>query len=282
MMRPVALAVLASLLFTLPVAGMRAQSTQGAAQTPPPPAGQTPPQAAAPKPQTPPRTTPAAPATTRTSAAIMVTDQSGAAVSEVRITVTGPVSREGTTGRDGTLRLSGLRAGTYRLRFESADFITLERDVTIKAGPDAEIDVALDRGAPKPKVAEPETPPVARTAAGGPTSFPDPNATVERVALPDWIERNLIGRSDPVKETTVGKTPVTTATIVQVREPLKDRLRNDADEMLYIIAGEGALRAKGRELVLDAGALVVVPRGVAYSIERRGRNPLIALSIVGK
>jgi len=35
-------------------------------------------------------------------------------------------------------------------------------------------------------------------------------------------------------------------------------------------------------LGLVAGAFVVVPRGVGYSIERRGRNPLIALSIVGK
>jgi homogentisate 1,2-dioxygenase len=34
--------------------------------------------------------------------------------------------------------------------------------------------------------------------------------------------------------------------------------------------------------MLDAGSLAVIPRGVAYTIERRGRNPLIALSIVGK
>jgi mannose-6-phosphate isomerase-like protein (cupin superfamily) len=73
-----------------------------------------------------------------------------------------------------------------------------------------------------------------------------------------------------------------TASVVQVRDPIKDRVRGDADEMLYVIAGEGVLRAKGRDQMLDAGSLAVIPRGVAYTIERRGRNPLIALSIVGK
>jgi mannose-6-phosphate isomerase-like protein (cupin superfamily) len=50
--------------------------------------------------------------------------------------------------------------------------------------------------------------------------------------------------------------------------------------MLYVIAGEGVLRAKGREYDLTAGSFAVIPRGVAYSLERRGRNPLIALSMV--
>ena len=68
---------------------------------------------------------------------------------------------------------------------------------------------------------------------------------------------------------------------MQVRDPIKDRVRGDADEMLYVIAGEGVLRAKGR-VDLTAGSFAVVPRGVAYSLERRGRNPLIALSMVSK
>ncbi len=118
--------------------------------------------------------------------------------------------------------------------------------------------------------------------AGRAPVAPDPSASVEMLSLPDWIERNLIGRSDPIKETNVGKTTVTTATVVQVREPLKDRVRNDADEMLYVIAGQGVLRSKGRDHALEAGSFVVIPRGVGYSIERRGRNPLIAVSIVGK
>jgi mannose-6-phosphate isomerase-like protein (cupin superfamily) len=279
MIRPAVPTVLAVMMCAaLSAAVGSAQSAQPPVQTPPP-AG------AAPKPQVaPPRASATVPATARTSAVAFVTDQSGTAVPDVHVTVTGPVDREGTTGRDGTLRLQGLRAGAYRLRFQSSDFITLERDVTIKAGSLVEIDVALNREQPKPKPkpAEPESAPAPAPTAGRIPVSSDPSASAEMVALPDWIERNLIGRSDPLKESIVGKTPVTTATVVQVREPLKDRVRTDADEMLYVIAGEGILRAKGKELTLDAGALVVVPRGVVYSLERRGRNPLIALSIVGK
>jgi mannose-6-phosphate isomerase-like protein (cupin superfamily) len=277
MMRPAVPAVLAAVLITLAATDARAQAAQPPVQAPPPAA------AAPPKPQAaPPRAQPAAPAATRGSMTIMVTDQSGTDLPDVHVTATGPITREGTTGRDGTLKLQALRAGTYRLRFQAENVTTFEREVTIKVGPATEIDVTLSREAPKPKPVEPEPAPVPAPTAGRASVAPDPSASVEILALPDWIERNLIGRSDPLKETTVGKTSVTTAAVVQVRDPLKDRLRNDSDEMLYVIAGEGVLRAKGRELALAAGTFVVVPRGVGYSIERRGRNPLIALSIVGK
>jgi mannose-6-phosphate isomerase-like protein (cupin superfamily) len=197
----------------------------------------------------------------------------------VRIVLTGPVSREATTSRDGAMTLEGLRPGTYRVRFEAADFITLERDVTIKTGPPMAVDVALDRAARKaPEPATPP-PPVLDSRA---SVAPDPNASVEFMALPDWIERNLIGRSDPQKETGVGHAGVMAASVVQVRDPTKERGRADTDEMIYVIAGEGVLHAKGRDQALEAGALVVIPRGVTYTLERRGRNPLIALSIVGK
>lgn len=273
MMRPVVTIVLAAFLCAAAASPVMTQSAAPPVQAPP---AQSPPATAKP-----PAPRPAPAAAARASASVTVTDQSGNAVPDVRVTVSGPVPREGTTGRDGTLRLQGLRPGTYRLRFQAADFVTLEVESAIKGGAAGnEIDVALNREVAKPKPAEPPPPVPAPTA--GRVAAPDPNASVELLALPDWIERNLIGRSDPLKESPVGKTPATTATVVQVREPLKDRLRTDADEMLYVIAGEGILRSKGRDLALDAGAFVVIPRGVGYSIERRGRNPLIALSIVGK
>jgi mannose-6-phosphate isomerase-like protein (cupin superfamily) len=280
MMRSRVLLALATLVFTQVAAAVaQAPPQKPPAQTPPPVgAAQVPP---SPRPQTSvPARAPAAPAAARASIVLMVTDLSGKAVSDVQVAMTGPVSREGTTARDGGLALQALRAGSYRLRFESTDFITLERDVTVKAGPPVEVDVALDRAMVKP-VAPPPAPASPAAPAGAPIP-PDPNATVEFVALPDWIEKNLIGRNDPQKETSVGHTPLMTANVVQVRDPIKDRVRGDADEMLYVIAGEGVLRAKGREQTLDAGSLAVIPRGVGYTIERRGRNPLIALSIVEK
>jgi hypothetical protein len=221
-----------------------------------------------------------APAAQRVSMALSVTDLAGEPAPGVHVVLSGPVSREGTTGRDGALRFQTLRAGTYRLRFESPDFVTLEREVTVKAGPAVEVEVALARvpEKPGPLPAAPTSVP-AVPPADAPIA-PSPNAAIELLSLPDWIERNLIGRSDPQRETVVGQAPAAMARVVQVRDPVKDRVRPDADEMLYVIAGEGVLRAKGREYDLTAGSFAVIPRGVAYSLERRGRNPLIALSMV--
>jgi mannose-6-phosphate isomerase-like protein (cupin superfamily) len=250
------------------------------AQTVPPPATAPAPAQppAVPKPQTPPQAAPA----TRISMAITVTDLTGEAAPGVRVALTGPVAREGTTARDGIVRFQTLRAGTYRLRFESPDFVTFEREATVKAGPLVEVEVTLSRVPEKPTAAPPPPAPVQAAPAEPAPLPPNPNATVELLALPDWIERNLIGRSDPQRETVVGRAPGATARVVQVRDPIKDRVRGDADEMLYVIAGEGVLRAKGRAYDLTAGSFAVVPRGVAYTLERNGRNPLIALSMVSK
>ncbi len=239
------------------------------AQAPPP---------AAPKPQAPPQ----AAAAPRISMAVTVTDLAGEAAAGVHVALSGPVTREGTTARDGVLRFQTLRTGTYRLRCDSPEFVAFEREVTVKAGPLVEVEVTLSRVPEKPA---PEPPPPAPAAAAPRDTAPvvrNPNATVELLSLPDWIERNLIGRNDPLRETVVGQAQAATARVLQVREPIKDRVRGDADEMLYVIAGEGVLRGKGRDYDLTAGSFAVIPRGVVYSLERRGRNPLIALSMVAK
>jgi mannose-6-phosphate isomerase-like protein (cupin superfamily) len=220
---------------------------------------------------------PAAQAPGRIVLTIDVTDGTGAPLPDVSVSMTGPLTREAVTGKDGSVKLLGLKPGTYRLRFEAASFVTLERDVAVKGVAPAQEDVMLTK-APAP----PQPPPAPSVAVSSATVRPDPNATVDLLQLPEWIEKNLVGRSDPNKETTVGRTPGATASVVQVRDPLKDRVRIDADEMLYVIAGQGMLRAKGQEQSLDAGAFVVIPRGVTYTLERRGRNPLIALSVVGQ
>ena len=91
----------------------RAASDDDASRRPPPPA---------PKPQA-----PAAGGAGRARLdGIAVTDLGGRGRSRrARRALTGPVAREGTTARDGTLRFQTLRAGTYRLRLESPEFVTL-------------------------------------------------------------------------------------------------------------------------------------------------------------
>lgn len=263
--------MLAATVVTL-VALMVMPGRADARQTPAPTAAQ-PPVAATPRPAP----AQSAPVTGRIVLTVDVTDGTGAPLSDVSVSMSGPLARAAVTGKDGTVKLQGVKPGTYRLRFEAASFVTLERDVTVKAVAPAQEDVMLTR-APAP----PPPPPTPSVTVSSAPVRPDPNAIIDLLMLPEWIEKNLVGRSDALKETMIGRTPGATATVVQVRESLKDRLRIDADEMLYVIAGQGVVRAKGQEQSLDAGAFVVIPRGVTYTLERRGRNPLIALSVVGQ
>ena len=96
----------------------------------------------------------------------------------MHVSAIGPVTREGTTGRDGTLRWQGLRPGSYRLRFQAEEFVTLEREATVKAGAPTEIDVALSRDTPKatPGARARSVPAPARAAR---PAAPDSNASVE-------------------------------------------------------------------------------------------------------
>src|SRR5258706_8836303 len=77
-------------------------------------------QAAAPRPQR----RPAGNATL----AISVSDPTGAPVGDVKVTMSGPVSREARTER-GRIAFENLPAGSYRLRFEREGFVSLEREV---------------------------------------------------------------------------------------------------------------------------------------------------------
>ena len=92
-------------------------------QAPPPAAAK--PAAPAPTTQAPtPR--PAAPAS-NLSLTLFVTDGSGKRLSDVTVTLTGPVERELKTPPDAALRVTGLRPGTYHARFARDGFSTFER-----------------------------------------------------------------------------------------------------------------------------------------------------------
>jgi mannose-6-phosphate isomerase-like protein (cupin superfamily) len=240
----------------------------GAISTPPPAhaqAGQRTPA----KPQ--PRQKPAAAA--RPSLEIEVTDSAGATLDGVAIRLTGPVEREGRTDAAGVLGLTNLRAGTYRLRFEGEGYVAFEREVTLPAATRVvRVDVAL--------TAVPETPrpdPVPDAPAESPSPPPGASRVLD---VTTFIERNFIGRGEPQRISTLGCTGHATTRLMQVRDPLEDIVYEDADATLYTLAGEGAAVIDGRTHTLNPGTLAVVPRGARYSLSRRGRNPLVVLSVL--
>ncbi len=200
---------------------------------------------------------------------VLVTGPGGAAQAGVKVTVEGPVPREGVTGDDGIVRLANMRPGTYRLRFQHEAFLTFEREVTLRAGQPSAIDVTLTPAPPKPAAAPP---PPAK-----PSAMDAPPGEAKTLSIPDFVEKNLIGR-EPMKESVIGCSGTATTTVLQLREPLQDRVNEDVEETLYVVAGEGTIRLGGRDQALEPGMLAIVPRGTTHSLSTRRNGRLILLS----
>ena len=245
-----------------------------------PPDAQAPAPATQPAPQTAPAPRPAtqrprAPSTATSTLEITVADPGGLPLQGVTVTSTGTLDREGTTLASGLVRFLNMRGGEYRLRFAHPRFVLLERDVTIRAGQSMSIDVTLSRASDEPERPEqPQTPPPTPTPASAPAGEP------RSVAVVDFVEKNFISGRDPVKEDQLGCTASAKTTLLQVREPLPERALADADEVIYVVAGEGTLRLGNRDVALSATTLAVVPRGTVRGLTRKGRNPLIVVSVL--
>lgn len=233
---------------------------------------------AAPSPAAPPQTPrPRAPGAATTTLTVTVTDRAGAPIDGATVTALGPVEREVKTASDGTARVAGLRAGTYRLRFEAEGYFTFEKELTWRAGqPAPETTVALTAAPPPP----PPPPPA-------PTPTPivlepklPPPGLPKTMSLPGFIEANFISAREPQKESVVGCSGVGQAMVWQIREPWESRRHPSADAMLYVIGGEGTLRLNTTDTAVTAGSFAVVPRGTTYGLARRGRNPLVVLAVL--
>ncbi len=110
-----------------------------------------------------------------TATSVVVRDIKAARRSPTRVaTVTGGVSKDATTDASGSTSLGTLPSGAYRLRLEREGFVTLERDVTIKAGPAFGDRHRPGRGAAATAAAPPPLTPTARAggwAVGGLPAF---------------------------------------------------------------------------------------------------------------
>jgi hypothetical protein len=219
------------------------------------------------------RPRPAAPAATSTLE-ITVTDPGGLALQGVTVTATGTLDREGTSLASGLVRFLNMRGGEYRLRFAHPRFVLLERDITMRAGAPLSIDVMLSKAENEPEPEAPSSPPPAPAAVNAPAGEP------KSVAVVDFVERNFISGRDPLKEDQLGCTASAKTSLVQVRDPLPERALADTDEVIYVVAGEGTLRLGNRDVSLSATTMAVVPRGTARGVTRKGRNPLIFVSVL--
>jgi len=267
------------LITVLLLAGLT-MSQQPPAEKPP----QANPAAPAPaKPTQPPATTPAQPAAAprapvaRPSITLMVTDRTGRALPDVTVKATGPNEREGKTDPDGTVILRNIAAGTYRLRFESPATITFEREVTVAAGRPVKASVELSPAPPPPPPPKPEPAP-APVAPPPPAAGPSgPPTSIDVIA---FYEKNSVSRGTPFKSSQIGCTGTSTGSLLQIRDSVAEHTHADADETLYVIAGDGSMKIGTTEMNLPHGTFAVIPRGAPHVITHRSGSIMLVVSIL--
>jgi hypothetical protein len=274
--------LLFSLMITL-LGGAAAQTAKPPAQTAKPaPAPQTAKPPAAPaKPAVQTAKPPARPAAqaARTGIAITVTDASGATIPDVNVELIGPTPRTGTTDAGGQANFPGVQAGTYRLRFTGDAVIAFEREVTLRAAQVTKLPITLTAAPPPREAAVP--PPAAPAAAPPPPAAAvGPAGQAQILSVVDLVERDLIGNNVPRKDTLVACSGNTRTMLVQLNEPQAQRVYEGAESLYYVVAGEGAIAAGGRDIPLQAGVYASLPRGTTHALTRKGRRPLILLAVL--
>lgn len=214
----------------------------------------------------------------RTAMVLTVTDPAGATLRGIRVEVIGASDRSGDTDENGTLRFANMRAGTYRLRFTGDGVIPFEREVIVRAGQATDVDVMLhpapDREAEATEAGSERAAEDAAAAAP-----PGPVGEPKTLSILTLLDKELI-RREPRKETVLGCSGNARTTLLQVNEPLPERLYETAESMYYVVAGEGTMRINGRETPLAPGTFALVPRGASHAVVRRGRNPVILLAVL--
>jgi mannose-6-phosphate isomerase-like protein (cupin superfamily) len=202
-------------------------------------------------------------ATPRVNVDIAVTDRGGAPLKGARVTISGSSERDGVTTALGHLMILNVKVGAYMLRVEREQYIPLEKEFIVRAGRPMAVSASLS-------IAPPPPPP---RVVSGPVGNP------RVISIPDFAERQLIGK-EAVKESPISCSGAAEARLIQMRDPVAAHTHRDADEMLYVVAGEASLRIGDVEQRISAGWFSMVPRGTAHSLIRKGRNPVILLSML--
>jgi mannose-6-phosphate isomerase-like protein (cupin superfamily) len=182
------------------------------------------------------------------------------------------------TSEGGQATFPGLQAGTYRLRFSAEAVTTFEREVTLTAGRTTTLDISLSPAPPPREV-------IKEVAAAAPPPPPPPPAVgplgeAQAVSLYDMAERELKSKQ-PRREVLVACSGnLRTSLVTLIKEDLPQRMYEGAEASYYVLGGEATVRVAGKDSTLQAGGYATIPRGVPFTIGRRGSKALSLLSVL--
>jgi mannose-6-phosphate isomerase-like protein (cupin superfamily) len=210
---------------------------------------------------------------------ITVTDPKGATLPGVQVEALGVADRAGETDESGSIRFANMKAGTYRLRFSGTGVIAFEREVAVRAGQTADVDVTLNPATEDAGTQTAAAPPPAQAAQPAPAASLGPPGEPKTMSILTLLEKELI-RREPRKETPLGCSGNARSTMIQINEEQPERLYDTSEAVYYVIGGEGTLRLAGRESAITTSDFVQVPRGTSHAFLRKGRRPLILFAVL--
>jgi hypothetical protein len=241
------------------------------------------PGATTPAPAQPGATTPPPPRRVAPSTAtleIKVIDRTGRPINDAHVVVQGAASREETSDKTGIVTLKTMAPGNYRVRADGEGYVSLEREIVVKgAVAPMQVLLALSFAPPPPEPEpkkEPPPPPPPPPAAAAPLG---PPGEPRMLSIPDLAEHSLSGR-DALKVFPIGCSGASLSRLIVLRDAIPSGANNDAEETLYLVAGEATLTLGGKEQPITPGWFTIVPRGTNYALGRKGKNPAIILSTV--
>ena len=199
--------------------------------------------------------------------AIMVKDAAGAPVTDVKVTVAGPAQRNART-EGGRLVFENLPTGDYTFRFEKTGYVPVEQQVTGRGSKPIPVEVKLE-AVPAPPPPKPVAPPL-------PTVAPPSDAKLVVLDMPAFVEKNYVGRSAD-KTTPMACAAGGSSTLIQINVAITEHTHPDADEFIYVIAGQGSARMGDRVEPLGPGVFMMIPRNVAHAFAV-SKKPLVFVS----
>ena len=214
----------------------------------------------------------AAPARAATTVDVLVTDRRGRPLPSAHVVIDGVSEREGNTDTAGRIVFRNMTPGAYKMLVARDAYITFEKEFEIRTGRRSlKVSAALS--------------PTSSLAVGVPKTTPErlkptPEPGPQIVSIPALAEKHSVGASN-VKESPLGCSVATGARLIQVGESLSDEAHAGAEQMIYVVAAEGELTVNGKTEHVKPGMFSIIPRETAYALGRRGRKPVVLLSVVG-
>jgi len=206
------------------------------------------------------------------SVVLTVTNEKGDPLDDATVAIRGSVDRGGVSGSDGVVTLQNLPPGTYRARITRADYFTLDKEVTIKAGTKSTAEAVLSPAPPPPP---PPKPAPVETKPAAPAGKPGMPAILSVVDLIDQMRKD----PQPVVDHELGCAYSADSKLIVAKANVAAHQHADADEFIYVVYGDGTLTVGDKAVTLTAGSFAIAPRGVSHAITKKGPKEIVLLVV---